>query len=62
MPAHVLFSIYYMALRPDLFVLLLMENKNTKVMTVSVEMSVWETPNQVTTNQSSWIYHMMTLP
>ena len=40
MPAHVLFSIYYMALRPDLFVLLLMENKNTKVTTVSVEMSV----------------------
>lgn len=64
MPAHVLFSIYYMALRPDLFVfyLLLMEKKNTKVMTVSVEMSVWETPNQVRTNQSSWIYHMMTLP
>ena len=42
MPAHVLFSIYYMELRPDLFVfyLLLMEKKNTKVMTVSVEMSV----------------------
>ena len=64
MPAHLLFSIYYMELRPDLFVfyLLLMEKKNTKVMTVSMEMSVWETPNQVRTNQSSWIYHMMTLP
>ena len=52
MPAHVLFTIYYMALRPDLFVfyLLLMEKKNTKVMTVSVEMSVEN--SQPSKNQS----------